>query len=97
MPVQYTAIFHGCKNVNFHLKKYDFFLHIFAQNKDCWYSLEPPHLGRSNVYPQSMFWAKKKKNDLKNYLKINIFTAVKYCCILHGRVCVMISEFFTGF
>ena len=22
-------------------------------------------------------------------MKINIFTAVKYCCILHGRVCVM--------
>ena len=25
------------------------------------------------------------------HLKIIIFTAVKYCCILHGRVCVMIS------
>ena len=23
------------------------------------------------------------------HLKIIIFTAVKYCCILHGRVCVM--------
>ena len=22
-------------------------------------------------------------------MKMNIFTAVKYCCILHGRVCVM--------
>ena len=28
-------------------------------------------------------------NIKKNHLKINIFTAVKYCCILHGRVCVM--------
>ena len=25
-------------------------------------------------------------------LKITIFTAVKYCCILHGHVCIMPSE-----
>ena len=32
---------------------------ISAQNKniDCGYSLEPPHRGGSNEYPQSMFWA----------------------------------------
>ena len=28
---------------------------IFAQNIDCGYSLEPPHRGGSNEYPQSMF------------------------------------------
>ena len=28
---------------------------IFALNIDCGYSLELPHLGGSNVYPQSMF------------------------------------------
>ena len=33
---------------------------------------------------------KNKKNIDKNHLKMNIFTAVKYCCILHGRVCVML-------
>ena len=28
--------------------------------------------------------------NIKNFhLKINIFTAVKYCCILHGRVFVI--------
>ena len=32
-PMQYTAIFHGCKINNFQMKK-DFFL-IFAQNIDC--------------------------------------------------------------
>ena len=32
--------------------------------------------------------SKNKKNIKKYILKINIFTAVKYCCILHGRVCV---------
>ena len=28
---------------------------IAAQNKDCGYSLEPPHRGGSKEYPQSMF------------------------------------------
>ena len=28
---------------------------ISAQNMDCGYSLEPPHRGGSNEYPQSMF------------------------------------------
>ena len=41
-PMQYTAIFHGFKNDNFLMKKFDSFL-IFAQNKDCGYTLEPPH------------------------------------------------------
>ena len=40
-PMQYTAIFHGCKNDNFQLKKVDYFL-IFAQNIDRRYTLEPP-------------------------------------------------------
>ena len=50
MSVQYTAIFHGCKNDNFQLKTFDIFL-IFAQNIDCW-------------YPQSMFWSKNKKKNV---------------------------------
>ena len=36
MSVQYTAIFHGCKNDNFQRKNFDIFL-IFAQNIDCEY------------------------------------------------------------
>ena len=39
MSVQYTAIFHGCKNGNFHMKKCEIFLN-FAQNIDRWYTLE---------------------------------------------------------
>ena len=47
---------------------------IFAQKKDCGYTLEPPRqggfneyppsvfLGGSNEYPQFMFWSKNKKN-----------------------------------
>ena len=41
-PMKYTAIFHGCKNVNFRMKKCDIFL-IFDQNIDPGYTLEPPH------------------------------------------------------
>ena len=32
-----------------------FFFYIFAQNKDCGYTLEPPGRGGTNEYPQSMF------------------------------------------
>ena len=61
MSVQYTAIFHGCKNDNFQMKCFDIFLN-FAQNIDCGYTLEPPRRGGSNEYPQSMFWSKIRKN-----------------------------------
>ena len=36
-------------------------LHNSAQNIDCGYSLEPPHRGGSNEYPQSMFLSRNKK------------------------------------
>ena len=29
--------------------------HIYAQNIDCGYSLEPPQRGGANEYPESMF------------------------------------------
>ena len=33
----------------------------------------------------------KNKKNIKNFhLKINIFTAVKYCSILHGQFCVIV-------
>ena len=40
----------------FRWKNFGIFL-IFAQNIDCGYTLEPPHRGGSNEYPQSMFWS----------------------------------------
>ena len=40
-PMQYTAIFHCCKNVNFQMIFFNIFL-FFAQNIDCGYTLEPP-------------------------------------------------------
>ena len=53
--------FLALKIENFQQKKLNIFL-IFAQNIDCGYTLEPPHRGGSNEYPQSMFWSKNKKN-----------------------------------
>ena len=41
MPIQYAAIFHGCKNLKKWIK-IRYFL-IFAQNIDCGYTLESPH------------------------------------------------------
>ena len=51
------------KNENFQIKNSDIF-HISAQNIDCGYSLEPPHRGGSNEYPQSMFLNRNKKNNV---------------------------------
>ena len=56
---KYTENF-TTKNWRFSDKNSD--IHISAENIDCGYSLEPPHWGSSNEYPQSMFLAKKKNN-----------------------------------
>ena len=40
-PMQYTVIFHSCKNYNFQMKNCEFVL-IFAVNIDRGYTLEPP-------------------------------------------------------
>ena len=42
--------------------QYSFIFLIFAQNKDCGYTLEPPRRCSFNEYPQSMFWSKNKKD-----------------------------------
>ena len=51
------------KNENFQTKISDIF-HVSAQNIDCGYSLEPPQRGGSNEYPQSMFSAEIRKNNV---------------------------------
>ena len=48
MPMHYVAIFKGCKNDNFQIKKRDFL--IFAQNIDCGYLLEPPSRCTHDLY-----------------------------------------------
>ena len=47
----------------FQIKNSDNF-HVYAQNIDCGYSLEPPRRGGSNEYPQSMFLSRHKKNNV---------------------------------
>ena len=39
--------------------------------------------------PTINVFSKHKKNIKIIHQKVNIFTAVKYCCILHWHVCVM--------
>ena len=73
---------------------YLFFLFLL-QNIDCGYLLEPARRGGSNVYPQSMFWAKIRKiskflSENFHFCKQNIFY------ILHGRVFVMKCSFIPG-
>ena len=53
-PIQIYRKFHLQKLKIFRLKNSDIFL-ISVQNIDCGYSLELPHRGGSNDYPQSMF------------------------------------------
>ena len=40
---------------------------FLLKNIDCGYSLEPPHRGGSNGYPQSVFLSKNKKNNVYPY------------------------------
>ena len=54
------------KSEKIQIKNSDIF-HISAQNIDCGYSLEPPQRGGSNVYPQSMFLSRNKKNNVYPY------------------------------
>ena len=51
------------KNWKISDKNSDIF-HIYAQNIDCEYSLEPPRRGGSNGYQQSMFLSRNKKNNV---------------------------------
>ena len=71
------------------MQGYTYFFLFLLQNIDCGYSLKPPRRGGSNVYPQSMFWSKNKKN-IKNFLlEIFTFYNLRKICILHGHVFVM--------
>ena len=61
-PIQIYRKFDHQKLKVFRLKNSIF--HISAQNIDRGYSLEPPLRGGSNVYPQSMFLSRNKKNNV---------------------------------
>ena len=78
MSVIYTPPFTPCLYSKTGVYRAMQFFLIFALKHDCGYSLEPPHV-----------LSKNKKNITIFHLQIIIFTVVKYCSILHGRVCVM--------
>ena len=68
--MQYVVILIGCKHDVFLDEKSDIF-HIFAQNVNSGYML---YNRSSNVYPQSLFCAKKeKKKKRKKRKTITIF------------------------
>ena len=66
------------------MKNTDIF-HIFVQNMDCGYSLEPSRWGGSNGYPQSMFLSRNKKTNVYPckpqfyYIKVG-FKGVRIIC-----------------
>ena len=62
---------------------------IFAQNKDCGYTLELPRRGGSNEYPQSVFWAEIWKNILFFIWKFSVFGDEIFYIYLNRRVFVM--------
>ena len=62
---------------------------ISAQNIDCGYSLEPPHRGGPNEYPQSMFLSRNMKSMSFFYLKNFQFLEVKFSVYWNRRVFVM--------
>ena len=74
-PMQYTAIFHGCENVNFQMKNYDIFL-FFSKHR-FWVHVRTASSGGSNVYPQSIFMAKIRKHV---YLCTSQFYYIKVGC-----------------
>ena len=55
MPIKIYGMFYHKKKIQFSDKKISDIFHIFAQNIDCGYLLEPPQWGGSNEHPQSVF------------------------------------------
>ena len=80
--MQYTEIFKVLKSEKFQQKIFDIFFFYFRQNIDCGYIVEPPQLGGSNEYPQSIFWSKNKKNRYTRFRGVYI----TWTCFPDGKV-----------
>ena len=70
---------------------------IFAQNIDCGYSLELPHQGGSNEYPQSMFWAGIWKISEIFIRKVSCFGGKIFSMYLNRCVFVMNNQWFNWY
>ena len=53
------------------MKIFIFFFFFFAQNMNCVYTLEPPHLGGSNEYPQSIFHGQETRDHTASFPFLN--------------------------
>ena len=67
-PIQYIVLFSFAKKDDFGLKNKRIVFSVYVQNIDCGYTLDPS----SNEYPQSMFWARYKKNCLQLYTPVSL-------------------------
>ena len=59
---------------------------------DCRYSLEPRQRGRSNEYPETMFWIRNKKTGIPLQTKVVFFSIKKWGIrgySLHGHGILM--------
>ena len=74
----------------FRIKNSDIF-HISAQNIDCGFSLEPPHRGGSNEYPQSIFLSRNNKNNVYP-CKPQQWITEKFACQTTGNSGFLISH-----
>ena len=86
MKTPYTPLLYSKTGV---FRGIHFFL-IFAPKHRSWVLVRTASLRRFSRVPTIYVLSKSKKNITIFHLKIIIFTLVKYCCILHGRVCAMI-------
>ena len=71
LPMQFTEIYRdyfSAVKIETFIRIFRYIFLNFAQNIDCGYTLEPPRRGRSNEYPQSMFWGKNKKKYVYPYI-----------------------------
>ena len=66
-----------------------YFFLIFAPKQRLWVLIRTASLRRFSRVPTINVLSKNEKNIKKNHLKMNIFTAVKYCYILRGCVFIM--------
>ena len=59
-----------------------FYLIFLHKNICCGYSLEVPHWGTSNEYPQHMFWCRNKKNINKFHMNKAPYLELYYQLVL---------------
>ena len=78
---------------------YTLFFLFLLKNIDCGYSLELPHRGGSNVYPQSMFWSEIWKiseflSEFFYFFGGKMFNIFEYACFRNVSWSISTKECF---